>query len=52
MQRIAAHEGGYTDTTRDYEYTDWAALEGLVEELFAAGLVQPLKRADSCHGQP
>ena len=26
MRRIAAHEGGDTDTSRDYEYTDWAAL--------------------------
>jgi len=26
MRRIAAHEGGDTDTSRDYEYTDWTAL--------------------------
>lgn len=33
MKRIAAHEGGGTDTTRDYDYTDWAALDRLVDEL-------------------
>lgn len=27
MKRIAAKAGGATDTTHDYEYTDWAALE-------------------------
>jgi menaquinone-dependent protoporphyrinogen oxidase len=27
MRRIASKEGGDTDTSRDYEYTDWAALE-------------------------
>jgi menaquinone-dependent protoporphyrinogen oxidase len=27
MRRIAAKEGGETDTSRDYEYTDWAELE-------------------------
>lgn len=32
MKRIAAHEGGDTDTSRDYEYTDWAALDHLVDE--------------------
>ncbi len=33
MKRIAAHEGGDTDTSRDYEYTDWTALDHLVDEL-------------------
>jgi menaquinone-dependent protoporphyrinogen oxidase len=27
MRRIAAHEGGEVDTSRDYEYTDWGALD-------------------------
>lgn len=27
MRRIAAKEGGDTDTSRDYEYTDWAAVD-------------------------
>ena len=37
MKRIAAKAGGDTDTSRDYVYTDWAALRALVED-FAAGL--------------
>ena len=35
MKRIARKSGGDTDTSRDYEYTDWAALGSFVEE-FAA----------------
>jgi menaquinone-dependent protoporphyrinogen oxidase len=27
MRRIAGKEGGDTDTSRDYEYTDWSALD-------------------------
>jgi menaquinone-dependent protoporphyrinogen oxidase len=27
MRRISAKEGGDTDTSRDYEYTDWPAVE-------------------------
>ena len=30
MRRIARAEGGDTDTSRDYEYTDWSALERFV----------------------
>jgi len=33
MRRIARHAGGDTDTSRDYEYTDWAAVDALVERL-------------------
>lgn len=33
MKRIAKHEGGDTDTSRDYDYTDWTALDHLVDEL-------------------
>ena len=32
MRRIARHEGGDTDTSRDYEYTDWAAVEQFARE--------------------
>ena len=32
MQRIAAKEGGDTDTSHDYEYTDWNAVEKFVTE--------------------
>jgi menaquinone-dependent protoporphyrinogen oxidase len=44
MKRIAARAGGDTDTSRDYEYTDWKDLEeftlrfaGLVDKVPAAG---------------
>jgi menaquinone-dependent protoporphyrinogen oxidase len=30
MRRIAAHEGGDVDTSRDYEYTDWGALDRFI----------------------
>jgi menaquinone-dependent protoporphyrinogen oxidase len=33
MKRIAQKSGGDTDTSRDYEYTDWIALDRFVEEL-------------------
>jgi menaquinone-dependent protoporphyrinogen oxidase len=33
MRRITASEGGDTDTSRDYEYTDWPALGRLALEL-------------------
>jgi menaquinone-dependent protoporphyrinogen oxidase len=35
MRRIAAKEGGDTDTSRDYEYTDWPAVDR-----FASNVVQ------------
>ena len=31
MRRISGSEGGDTDTSRDYEYTDWAAVERFAE---------------------
>jgi len=37
MRRIAAAEGGETDTSRDYEYTDWAAVERFALEMAGAG---------------
>jgi menaquinone-dependent protoporphyrinogen oxidase len=33
MQRIAEKEGGDTDTSRDYEYTDWTAVDRFAHEL-------------------
>ncbi len=36
MKRIARLAGGDTDTSRDYDYTDWAALDRLVDELVLA----------------
>ena len=37
MKHIAKQSGGSTDTSRDHEYTDWAALDRFVSE-FAASL--------------
>ena len=37
MKHLAKKNGGDTDTSRDYDYTDWAALEEFVET-FAAEL--------------
>jgi menaquinone-dependent protoporphyrinogen oxidase len=33
MKRIARKAGAETDTSRDYEYTDWVALDRFVDEL-------------------
>jgi menaquinone-dependent protoporphyrinogen oxidase len=38
MRRIAKKEHADTDTSRDYEYTDWNSLDRVVEE-FAANIV-------------
>jgi menaquinone-dependent protoporphyrinogen oxidase len=35
MQMIAKKAGAATDTSKDHEYTDWAALDRLVDELLA-----------------
>ena len=32
MKRIAAKAGGETDTSKDYDYTDWADLRGFAQE--------------------
>ena len=39
MKRIAAKAGGDIDTTRDYEYTDWNAVDRFADE-FAQRLRQ------------
>jgi menaquinone-dependent protoporphyrinogen oxidase len=36
MKRIARKAGGDTDTSRDYEYTDWGVVDALVETLAPA----------------
>jgi menaquinone-dependent protoporphyrinogen oxidase len=33
MRRISAKEGGDTDTSRDYEYTDWSSVDRFAREL-------------------
>ena len=41
MKRIVAKAGGDTDTSRDYEYTDWNDLRHFADEFGCSGL-QPL----------
>jgi menaquinone-dependent protoporphyrinogen oxidase len=36
MRRISARTGGPTDTTRDYEFTDWAAVDRFATQLAEA----------------
>ncbi|MBK7394950.1 MAG: protoporphyrinogen oxidase [Myxococcales bacterium] len=45
MRRIAKKTGGGTDTSRDYEYTDWAALGQFVDD-FGLELLGPPKPSD------
>jgi menaquinone-dependent protoporphyrinogen oxidase len=44
MRAIVSREGGDTDTTRDYDYTDWAAVEQFA--LDVAALVASADRAE------
>lgn len=39
MKRIAKSAGGSTDTSRDHEYTDWAALDRFAEAFAAREMV-------------
>jgi menaquinone-dependent protoporphyrinogen oxidase len=42
MKRISARHGGDTDTTRDYDYTDWADVRAFAREvLVRAGVALP-----------
>jgi menaquinone-dependent protoporphyrinogen oxidase len=41
MRRIAKKAGAETDTSRDYEYTNWAALDKFVDEFCAEIFVTP-----------
>ena len=45
MKRIARKTGRPTDTTRDYEYTDWSRLDRLAEEFARSVPVETLVRA-------
>jgi menaquinone-dependent protoporphyrinogen IX oxidase len=42
MRRIAARNGGDTDTSRDHEYTGWVRLRGQV-----AAFLEPLNPAEA-----
>jgi menaquinone-dependent protoporphyrinogen oxidase len=39
MRRISEKEGGDTDTSRDYEYTDWNALDRFASDI--SGAIEP-----------
>jgi menaquinone-dependent protoporphyrinogen oxidase len=43
MRRIARKAGGGTDTSRDYEYTDWARLRADVEAFLGTGVAEPAR---------
>lgn len=45
MKRIASEAGGDTDTSRDYEYTDWKDLNDFVDRF--AALVSPARVASA-----
>jgi menaquinone-dependent protoporphyrinogen oxidase len=47
MKKISKSEGGSVDTSRDHEYTDWAALEH-----FAGRVVAELARPAAYHAAP
>jgi menaquinone-dependent protoporphyrinogen oxidase len=38
MKFISRHQGGETDTSRDYEYTDWNQIDGFVDEFLRSHL--------------
>ena len=44
MRRIARQNGGPTDTSRDYDYTDWDAVRALAQDL--ARRVLPARRPE------
>lgn len=54
MRRIAAHEGGDTDTSRDYEYTDWPAVVRFATEVAREqrAIPAPGARADAISPHP
>lgn len=45
MKRISAKSGGDTDTSRDYEYTDWADVDRFARE-FGARFARPAQSAE------
>ena len=45
MKLIVAHAGGETDSSRDYEYTDWAVVDRFAEAFAERLQAQPPARA-------
>ena len=50
MKRIARQAGGDTDTSRDYEYTDWKNLDDFVAELASSVMPSEQSRQTARHG--
>jgi menaquinone-dependent protoporphyrinogen oxidase len=48
MRAIVKHEGGDTDTSHDYEYTDWEAVEQFAHDVHAlvTSSARPLRGSD------
>jgi menaquinone-dependent protoporphyrinogen oxidase len=46
MRRIVEKEGGDTDTSRDYEYTDWSALDRFASDISGA-IAPPITKGAS-----
>jgi hypothetical protein len=47
IQRIARKAGGATDTTRDWEYTDWEDVKQFAREFHASVSASPIVHADT-----
>ena len=43
MKRIVAKAGGDTDTTRDYEYTDWIDLRNFAQDFAGLASERPVE---------
>lgn len=52
MRRIAAKAGGGTDTSRDYEYTDWADLEQFAEGFAELVARRAMAASGDAHSAP
>jgi menaquinone-dependent protoporphyrinogen oxidase len=52
MKRIVAKVGGDTDTTRDFEYTDWNDLRDFAMEFAEAAARQPVVMGEPGHDGP
>ena len=53
MKKISAKEGGPTDTSRDYEFTDWKALETFIHDFLTdQGLLRGVDDNVLAHTSP
>jgi menaquinone-dependent protoporphyrinogen oxidase len=49
MRRIVAKAGGDTDTSRDYEYTDWNQVRGFARDFGRLFERRPSRTAPELH---